>query len=144
MTFGSYYQPNYGYNYQPQQTIPDYRIQMPQQTVSQPVSNGNGFVWVDSIEEANAYFVAPNNAVQLWDKNSPCVYLKSADSAGKPSMQIFDLVERKSQPVVNAKQEVEYITRSEFDSLVERVEALQSKSKPKAKLNKDEGDTENG
>lgn len=102
MAFGA----NYSYNpyvnpyaapyggQQMQQQIYQPQAQQPPQGAQQPT---NGFVWVNDINEASNYLVAPNSAVQLWDKNSPCVYLKTADAAGKPTMQIFDLAERKQQ-----------------------------------------------
>lgn len=40
------------------------------------------------------YPIAPNNAVTLWNQNEPVVYLKQSDASGKPSMKIYDLVER--------------------------------------------------
>ena len=108
MAFGA----NYSYNpyvnpynvpcggQQMQQQMYQPQMQQPPQGVQQA---SNGFVWVNDINEAANYLVAPNSAVQLWDKNSPCVYLKTADAAGKPTMQIFDLVERKQQPTAQTQ-----------------------------------------
>ena len=115
-----------------------FNAQAPQMAQSASQTPQSGFVWVNNIEEASAYMVAPNSAVQLWDKNSPCVYLKSADSTGKPTMQIFDLVERKTSQ--NATQEPtegnDYVLRSEFDELVQKVDALAAK-KVKTKVKED-------
>lgn len=143
MAFGA----NYSYNpyvnpyaapyggQQMQQQMYQPQAQQPPQGAQQP---SNGFVWVNDINEAANYLVAPNSAVQLWDKNSPCVYLKSADSTGKPTMQIFDLVERKTAQ--NATQEPtegnDYVLRSEFDELVKKVDALMAK-KVKTKVKED-------
>ena len=105
-----------------------FSAQTPQmaQNASQPPQSG--FVWVNNIEEASAYMVAPNSAVQLWDKNSPCVYLKTADAAGKPNMQIFDLVERKQQTQTAAQSaDTDFVKRSEFDELRKIVDALTAK-----------------
>ena len=105
-----------------------FSAQTPQmaQNASQPPQSG--FVWVNNIEEASAYMVAPNSAVQLWDKNSPCVYLKTADAAGKPTMQIFDLVERKQQTQTAAQSaDTDFVKRSEFDELRKVVDALTAK-----------------
>lgn len=106
-----------------------FSAQTPQmaQNASQPPQSG--FVWVNNIEEASAYMVAPNSAVQLWDKNSPCVYLKTADAAGKPTMQIFDLVERKQQPTAQTQTATtaDYVTRAEFAELRKVVDALTAK-----------------
>ena len=147
MAFGT----NYNYNpyvnpYASPYNAPQAQFNQPMQFNAQPQqlpqNANNGFVWVNNIEEANAYMVAPNNAVQLWDKNSPCVYLKTADAAGKPTMQIFDLVERKAAQ--SATQEPaegnDYVLRSEFDKLKETVSTLTAKKvKPKVKEDVDNG-----
>ena len=114
-------------NFQQQQAMPQIQQQTPQ----------NGFVWVDGIEEANNFYVAPNNAVQLWDKNSPCIYKKSADAAGKPTMQIFDLVERKNETPskTNFKADLsDFVKRDEITHIEERIaklEALNEKQRAK-------------
>ena len=133
MAFGA----NYSYNpyvnpynapyggQQMQQQMYQPQMQQPPQA---PQQASNGFVWVDNIQEALNYIVAPNCAVQLWDRNSPCVYLKTADAAGKPTMQIFDLVERKQQAQTAAQSaEADFVKRSEFDELRKAVDALTAK-----------------
>ena len=133
MAFGA----NYSYNpyvnpyaapyggQQMQQQMYQPQMQQPPQGAQQP---SNGFVWVNDINEAANYLVAPNSAVQLWDKNSPCVYLKTADAAGKPTMQIFDLVERKQQTQTAAQSaDTDFVKRSEFDELRKVVDALTAK-----------------
>ena len=133
MAFGA----NYSYNpyvnpyaapyggQQMQQQMYQPQMQQPPQGAQQP---SNGFVWVNDIQEALNYIVAPNCAVQLWDRNSPCVYLKTADAAGKPNMQIFDLVERKQQTQTAAQSaEADFVKRSEFDELRKVVDALTAK-----------------
>ena len=134
MAFGA----NYNYNpyvnpyaapyggQQMQQQIYQPQAQQPPQGTQQP---SNGFVWVNDINEAANYLVAPNSAVQLWDKNSPYVYLKTADAAGKPTMQIFDLVERKQQPTAQTQTATtaDYVTRAEFAELRKVVDALTAK-----------------
>ena len=134
MAFGA----NYSYNpyvnpynapyggQQMQQQMYQPQMQQPSQGAQQP---SNGFVWVNDINEAANYLVAPNSAVQLWDKNSPCVYLKTADAAGKPTMQIFDLVERKQQPTAQTQTATtaDYVTRAEFAELRKAVDALTAK-----------------
>ena len=41
------------------------------------------------------YPLAPNNAVALWEQSGKVIYLKSADATGRPTMRVYDLVERK-------------------------------------------------
>ena len=145
MAFGA----NYSYNpyvnpyaapyggQQMQQQMYQPQMQQPPQA---PQQASNGFVWVDNIQEAANYIVAPNCAVQLWDRNSPCVYLKTADAAGKPTMQIFDLVERKQQPTAQTQTATtaDYVTRAEFAELQAKFDALTAKkSKTKSEVEND-------
>lgn len=114
-----------GVQYQP---VPQAQPQpMPQQS-------GQSMVWVSGEAEAMAYLVAPNSAVALWDSNAPTIYLKQADASGKPSIKVYDLVERTSggrtAPVA---QGVEYATKEDLEALAARVEALSAKEKPARK-----------
>lgn len=61
-------------------------------------TNSNGMIWVSGRQEADGYLIAPNSAVALWDANNPVVYLRKADSTGKPSTVVYDLVERTDGP----------------------------------------------
>lgn len=93
--------------------------QVPQQQASSSI------VWVHSEMEASGYPVAPNSAVTLWDSSAPVVYLKQADASGKPSMKIYDLVERNSRPAqAPVTPPVEYATKDELAALAARLDAL--------------------
>lgn len=93
--------------------------QVPQQQASSSI------VWVQNEMEAAGYLVAPNSAVTLWDSNAPVVYLKQADASGKPSMKIYDLVERAPGPAQPAQAPaVEYATRAELEALAARLDAM--------------------
>lgn len=81
-------------------------------------------VWVSGEQEAMAYLVAPNSAVALWDSSAPVIYLKKADASGKPTMQVFDLVERTIAPKQTNSEHVEFATKADLDALAARVEAL--------------------
>ena len=101
--------------------------QVPQQQASPSI------VWVQNEMEAANYLVAPNSAVTLWDSNAPVVYLKQADASGKPSMKIYDLVERIQNPA-QAQQAplVEYAPLSRLEALEARLNELTSaKETPK-------------
>lgn len=138
MAFGNYqYNPYVNPYANPyNQQMPTFQQQMPQQMPTmQNTAQNSGFVWVDGIEEANNFYVAPNNAVQLWDKNAPCIYKKSADSTGKPTMQIFDLVERKIE--TPSKNDFngdlsDFVKRDEFMRLEDKVNAMGQKNCKKA------------
>lgn len=145
------YQPMFQNQYQQMQGQPFQQPQMPQMTGNNG-GNGNGIIWIDGYSEAAMYPVAPNAAVALWDKTAPSIYLKKADATGKPSMQIFDLVERKDEPKPAPQQPtvaqgVEFATKTDLNAVSEAVEVLRkgfdemrlkienSASKKGAKLN---------
>lgn len=104
-------QPQAGYNMQPTQ----------QQQPVQQTQTPSAILWVRNEQEAAMYPVAPNNAVPLWDSNCPVLYLKQADASGKPTMTIYDLVERKKPPTepqngTDAKS-IDYATKEELAAL---------------------------
>lgn len=142
MAFNPYYQNPYY-----PQPMPDNLMQMRQQQMMQPapppvpqnpVATG-GVQWVSSEQEARGYLIAPNSAVALWDSTAPTVYLKQADASGKPTLKIYDLVER-IETASNASQKpgVEFVTREEFDHLAALVGEI--KGKKKRKVEEDEDD----
>ena len=126
------YQPNYFQPPMPDQLTQlrqqQYQTMQPQQMAQQQAPS---IVWVQSEIEAANYLVAPNSAVTLWDSNSPVVYLKQADASGKPSMKIYDLVERTQRPAQPPQpQRVEYATKEELKALAARLDALTVKETP--------------
>lgn len=142
MAFNPYYQNPYY-----PQPMPDNLMQMRQQQMMQPappsvpqnpVATG-GVQWVSSEQEARGYLIAPNSAVALWDSTAPTVYLKQADASGKPTLKIYDLVERAETPRTAPQEKgVEFVTREEFDRLAALVGEL--KGKKKRKVEEDEDD----
>lgn len=142
MAFNPYYQNPYY-----PQPMPDNLMQMRQQQMMQPapppvpqnpVATG-GVQWVSSEQEARGYLIAPNSAVALWDSSAPTVYLKQSDASGKPTLKIYDLVERAETPRTAPQEKgVEFVTRKEFDALAALVGEL--KGKKKRKVEEDEDD----
>ena len=133
--------PYYGYQpYQPYQPpMADQLMQLRQSQYQPnmqqvPQQQSPSIVWVQNEMEAANYLVAPNSAVTLWDSNAPVVYLKQADASGKPSMKIYDLVERSQRPA-QAPQvpAVEYAPLSRLEALEARLNELAAvKEAPKA------------
>ena len=121
--------------YQPAPQMPAYQPQ-PQQPQNQSI------IWIPNEQAANDFIVAPNNAVTLWDMNSPVVYVKKADASGKPTITTYDLVERmQAQPTPASAQPepaIEYVTRKDFDELAAKVAALCVR--PARKVKEDESD----
>ena len=135
MAFNPYYQNPYY-----PQPMPDNLMQMRQQQMMQPapppvpqnpVATG-GVQWVSSEQEARGYLIAPNSAVALWDSTAPTVYLKQADASGKPTLKIYDLVERAETPRTAPQGKgTEFVTREEFDRLASLVGEIKGKKKRK-------------
>lgn len=113
------YMPNF-YPGSYQQTPPP--VQQTTQQYQTPLTNQNGIIWVPNEQAAIDYLVAPNSAVTLWNSNAPVVYLKQADASGKPSMKVYDLVERTQRPVQAPT--VEYAPLSRLEALEARLNEL--------------------
>lgn len=149
---------NYQNAYYPQ-PVPDQLAQLRQNQMQQSMMQGpqmgqqgqpmqpanpmagsaqNGMLWVSGRQEADGYLIAPNSAVALWDANNPVVYLRKADSTGKPSTVVYDLVERTDNPPAQATPQVDFsqfVTREQLDEIL--TERLKRPSKP-AKQKEDE------
>ena len=132
--------PYYGYQpYQPYQPpMADQLMQLRQSQYQPnmqqvPQQQSPSIVWVQNEMEAANYLVAPNSAVTLWDSNAPVVYLKQADASGKPSMKIYDLVERTQRPAQTPQAPtVEYAPLSRLEALEARLNELAAvKESPK-------------
>lgn len=114
------------------QMIP--QMGQPQQTQN-PVAQ-SGVQWVNGEMEARNWMIAPNSAVALWDSGAPTVYLKQADASGKPSLKIYDLVERiETPPAAPKNREGDYVTRKEFNDLAAVVAKFQDKTTVKEENN---------
>lgn len=102
---------------------------MPQNPLPQ-----SGVQWVSGEQEARSWMVAPNAAVALWDSTAPTVYLKQADASGKPTLKVYDLVERlASAPDAQKTPAAEYVTRKEFDALAALVSEMKGKKRKEEK-----------
>lgn len=102
---------------------------MPQNPLPQ-----SGVQWVSGEQEARSWMVAPNAAVALWDSTAPTVYLKQADASGKPTLKVYDLVERlASAPDTQKAPTAEYVPRKEFDALAALVSEMKGKKRKEEK-----------
>lgn len=126
--------------------------QMQQAVQTQPVQTNlgpavpggpqsNGMIWVSGRQEADGYLVAPNSAVALWDSNNPVIYLRKADSTGKPSTVVYDLVERTDNPAPQqAAPQIDLSNVVTWDKLDEYLaERLKKPAKP-AKQKEEQAD----
>lgn len=127
------YPPYYG------QPVPDQLAQLRQnQFQQQPVQpvqpiqpappiqqQNSGMIWVSGKAEADNWPIAPGCAVALWDSNAPVIYQRKADSTGKPSTTVYDLVERTDAPAQQPAPQIDlsrYVTIDQLeDILAERL-----------------------
>lgn len=117
--YGGYYpqqnytQPNYNYGYQQQVTQ-----QQTQPTFMQ-------LTFVNSLDEAKAYIVAPNTSIYLRDNNSNKLYIKSCDNTGRSSIEEYDL-NKSSGNTPNLSEKIDpnnFVTLSVFHALKEEYNA---------------------
>lgn len=108
----NYYGMNYGGYPNPYTGVPDglsqLRAAQGQQAPAMP-----GMIWVLGEAEARSYPVAANTTVVLWDKDTPTIFIKSADASGIPSLRVLEWKDR--SPAPQAAPAGEYITRKEFE-----------------------------
>lgn len=124
------YNPYYP-QYPPQYQVPDlsqYRPQVPQ---TNPFQNGTGQddrIWVQGESSAQAYLVAPNSFVRLWDSTKPVFYEKRADASGKPSIVAYEYHSNASQcQESDANKETVNTYDNQIKSLYERLNALEER-----------------
>ena len=127
-----------------------------QQPPMQPQQTNDTMLWVLNETEASSYPVAPNNSVVLWDKNQKTFYIKTANTQGIPSMQIYDFTERPQNTPQTPTEHVckcgdNFVTKDEwkalrgkYDDLTAKYEDLMSKltDKPKTTSKKSKRDEE--
>lgn len=93
-----------------------------QPSPQQPPQTNQGLLWVQGEAAARSYLIAPNSTVLLMDSEANRFYIKSANNAGMPSLQIFEYTEV-SQNTPQASQSTQtnlddkYVTREEYSRL---------------------------
>ena len=106
------------------QYYPQYQQPQPQAPAQQTTQN-NSMIWVQGEAGAKSYLVAPNTTVQLWDSESPIIYLKSADASGMPSMKVIDYKIREQAQAQTApvatEVKIDYVTHDELKDLEDKI-----------------------
>ena len=89
---------------------------------------------VNGLEGAKAYQMSANSTVALFDANNDLMYVKSTDGAGFPSIRTFTFSELQEEP--KAEQNVDYISREEFEEFKKELmnNGKQSISRSKSNL----------
>ena len=95
-------------------------------------SNVLSWQWIQGGEEtARNWYIGPNTTVALWDSEEQVIYLKSADTTGRPMLKILDYTIREEKPTDSAN----YATRAEVDRLVKELEELRAQIKKEEPIN---------
>jgi hypothetical protein len=117
---------NYGPYYQGG-AVPDMLsgYKQPYQMPVQTAPKQNDMIWVQGLEGAKGFPVAPNSTVVLWDSESSTIYVKTADGTGIPNMRILDFAERTGTST--PKNNEEYATKAQFEELTAKVNAITAK-----------------
>lgn len=121
------YYGNYGYPYSSYQT-PYYNNVPNNNYMSKGMSNVNQqnayfgntkeFDYVNGVEEAKNYILSPNQLVYLKDKQSNLIFEKKADEQGRYVLKAYELKE------VNQSKDNDYVTKSDFTALEEKINKL--------------------
>lgn len=113
-TYGGYY-PSYGYG------------QQSQPINQQPTQDER--IWVQNETSAEAYLVAPNSFVRLWDSQRPVFYEKRADASGRPfPMETFEYKRKQAQtPLID--ENTTSAIEEQIEALTKRIEALENSKK---------------
>lgn len=100
--------------YNPSMYMPSYSQSF---SYAQPV---NGLVSVTGIDGARAYQLPPNSSMPLFDANDDILYVKTTDGAGFPTVKAF-----RFEPIEPERsQDGAFVSREEYDELVDRVNRL--------------------
>ena len=96
-----------------------------------PSQNSSGIIWVSGLAGAKSFMVAPNASVVLFDSEAQCVYIKSADASGMPSIKVLDYTIRDQQAVQTpfSHPAADYATKEEIGDLRAEIERLKAQMK---------------
>ena len=128
----AYYNPAFAQmTFPSQQQNQNYTMQQPMYTQMQQPQDNSGIIWVQGESGAKSFAVAPGRSVMLMDSEQSRFYIKTADASGMPMpLRIFTYHEEPAQTSqINTQEQPKngYVTREEFESFVERVEAMTKK-----------------
>lgn len=79
--------------------------------------------YVKGQKSAEAYQLAPNTSVVLFDEDLDRFYLKRADASGFASVEAYDFTKAKDEPAPSV-----YVTKAEFSDFRKSVEDFINKS----------------
>ena len=106
--------------YNPYFYQPGYPLHIP------PTTQTNSITWVQGIEGAKAYPVAAGNSVLLMDSDKQYMYIKTADSAGMPSLKVYEYTEVSTTAEAQVNLD-DYVTKKELEEALSKIKAKKRK-----------------
>ena len=86
------------------------------------VMSGPQIQWVQGIEGAKAFPLAPNSNVQLMDsENEGIFYIKTSDNIGMCNLRVFKYEEITDQQSATHANLEEYVRKDELESLINQM-----------------------
>lgn len=101
-------------------------------------NNFKQYAFVNGIEGAKAYQMPPNQTMLLMDSDNPIAFMKTSDSVGKATLRYFKLMEINEAEVLKMSQPKpapEYVLKSDFDNLSQKLDSILESLKPKEDVN---------
>lgn len=97
----------------------------------------NGITWVQGIEGAKAYQLAPNSNVLLMDSdNDNIFYIKVSDSVGMCNLRTFNYTEITNQPTTKTGVDMSnYVTKSELKEILNKLQGVKQNGKQTVSTN---------
>ena len=90
----------------------------------------NQYAFVNGIEGAKSYQVAPNQTMLLMDSDNPICYMKTSNNMGQATLRYFkleELDESKTKELIETKPKetiIEYASKTDIDTLNKKIEDL--------------------
>jgi len=83
-------------------------------------AQNNGIIWVQGVEGAKAYQIAPNsNALLMDSENDGRFYIKTCDNIGMCSMRYFNYAETTATPTKQPEIDTtQFVTKSELSTII--------------------------
>lgn len=111
--------PNYQQNYQQNYNQARPFMNQVQNTFTPNNTPQDERIWVQNETSAEAYLLAPNGFVRLWDSSQPRFYEKSADCTGRPMpLKTFEYKEIVASPEPQA---MNFVSNEEFTEFKDQV-----------------------
>lgn len=131
---GFSYQPNMYYqSVQPTQTYNNYRGYQ-QQTPTPAYYNPNlyqpsntNLIWVQGESGAKGQNVPNGCTMAFFDSENPCIYIKSVDMSGKPSLTTLTYNDNSENNIVASDEKCEYVTKEQFDDIAAQLSSINKK-----------------